>query len=141
MTSKDAHDDPYQAQLRPFILPCAECGETEQISGLRLVEGGTINTPLDPLCKDCTEIHLRVWGNQGLSPMSPGEKTSSTEDGLTLYVVLCPRCDGTGRWMGDGMCRECSGYRYSLLDTKGVRRTARWWQTYQQNRTKVTPDA
>ena len=134
--TKDAADDPYKAQLHPFVLPCVDCKEEGLIVALRHVEGGTHDTPLDPLCEECAGIELRVWGKERLSILSPGTRHSISENGVTLYVVLCGRCNGTGRFLGDGYCFACAGARYDLIDPKGVRRTARWWQTYQQNRTK-----
>jgi hypothetical protein len=132
---KDAHDDPYSAQHRKFVLACAECGSVERIYGLRKGEGFTHETPFEPLCRDCTDIHLRVWGQENLSQMGPPDKDTLRAGDDVLYVVLCTRCNGTGMtpW---GLCNQCIGLRHTVVDPKGVRRTARWWQTYQQNRTK-----
>jgi hypothetical protein len=125
----DAADDPYRPQIRPFVLACTDCGEVEPVKGLRFVEGGTENTPYDPLCGDCTGIERRVWGNRRLTMFEPEPHPL---DGGTL--VLCPRCNGEGRIEPYGLCFRCQGERYDYLDATGVRRTARWWQTYQQNR-------
>jgi hypothetical protein len=134
LTVKDTHDDPYLVQRRPFVLPCAECGAVERVIALRNAEGGTANTPAEPLCADCAGIWSRVWAGR-LSAMSPPpEDTWLDEGGQRFYVVLCPRCGGTGAVLG-GLCFACIGMRWVALDAAGVRRTARWWETYQQNRT------
>lgn len=104
--------------------------------GLRRVEGGTINTPLEPLCADCLGIESRVWGERRMNHAPPSTDTLVDYDtDQVLYVVLCPRCNGTGMtsW---GMCFGCMGERYSVINPRGVRAIARWWQTYQQNRTE-----
>lgn len=137
---KDAIDDPYQAQRRPFELPCKDCGEVGPVVGLRRPENGTIDTPLEPLCADCTGITRRVWGPARLPEYAqPPEGGTYTipETGEKLHVVICPRCGGTGLVFG-GSCFECGGNRWTFLSERSVRRTARWWQTFQQNR---VPDA
>lgn len=141
----DAHDDPYRPQHRRFVLPCSECRAEERVYGLLLNENRTM--PEKPLCRDCADMYLRVWGEtQGSerSPLSmwwPPEHDlivdDPNDDGVLreLYVVLCPRCNGTG--LVDGRsCFQCFGARYSFVDDKGIQRTARWWQTFQQNRTE-----
>lgn len=135
----DAHDDPYNAQHRPFVLACSECGEVGRIYGL--LPGESWKYPDKPLCRECTDMYVRVWGEGVLSGFSPPstdlEIIEDYETGeLHEYrVVLCPRCNGSGWYMG-GQCFKCIGARYTLQSDKGVRRTARWWQTYHQNRTE-----
>lgn len=140
--AKDAHDDPYSPQHRRFVLPCSECGTVARVYGL--LKGESINYPDKPLCRDCMDIFVRVWGEPGrfgqenpLSIFSPPEHDVEVieVDGelIEYHVVLCPRCNGTGWHMG-GQCFRCAGSRFALQSDKGVQRTARWWQTYQQNR-------
>lgn len=136
----DAHDNPYKIQIKPLIFPCAECGEVgpavafrnREIDGKRVA---SFDVPLDPLCADDAAIERRVWGSSRLPDYAqPGDEASYVDDdGVRWHVTLCWRCGGTGQLAG-GHCFECWGARWSFISTQGVRRTARWWQTYQQNR-------
>jgi hypothetical protein len=103
-------------------------------------KGATFDSPADPLCTECFEMLQRVWGDTGsdsvsLCPVGPSviyseHDPEGRDPGMRR---LCPRCGGKGvtPW---GSCFDCMGERWVYVFLKGVRREARWSQTYQQNR-------
>lgn len=100
------------------------------------LENVTLALKVEALETKCAAIEHRVWNDPTRLSMFrvPETDTVIDEDGEVLHVVLCPRCNGAGK-VSFGWCYACIGARWTLQSDKGVRRTARWWQTYQQNRT------
>lgn len=133
--AKDAHDDPYVIQGTPdIVLACTDCGDVGPIAGTRAPEVAPGRDPQEPLCPDCFGIHLRVWGDRRLHALGP--LTMVDDHGSVGYRRTCPRCGGAGRVKGyEAYCFACSGFRWVHVFPKEVRRTARWSQTFQQNRT------
>lgn len=140
--AKDADDDPFQVAGSPeVVLTCADCGEVGPIFGTRSVPG--VNQPDDPLCEEDFQIAARVWhGTPEFNRLHLLGKPVITsferhKDGDPGYRRLCPRCNGTGRAPSgyEGLCFECRGVRWTYVFQRDVRRTARWSQTFQQNRT------
>ncbi len=135
---KDTPGDPYTVGGSSLIvLTCTECGTLAPVGGTRRTRAGT---PDDPLCTGCFAMYQRVWGDEGtadvrLRPIGPAviyaeQDTGRRDPGLRRS---CPRCSGRGAtpW---GICFTCQGERWIYVFLRDVRRTARWSQTYQQNR-------
>lgn len=137
--TKDVADDPFQVGGTPdVILRCADCGSVEQIGGTRWVH---LDLPHEPLCPDCYGVAVRVWGEREghLHPIGPPvvRNYEKHADGDPGYRRLCPRCNGTGSAPDGyrGSCFRCIGFRWVYVHQRDVRRSARWSQTFQQNRT------
>lgn len=90
------------------------------------------------LCNGCLLDRLREKPTEGI-PMR-WKVSEEYKNGKHDYAFLCPRCNGTGHvYMSartpDTYCYGCGGYGWIIRDREGTQRTARWWSTYQQNRT------
>jgi hypothetical protein len=93
------------------------------------------------LCQECLIDRLRDDPLTGI-PLTLGAPDEYW-NGKHWYAFLCPRCDGSGHVYAstrtpDTYCFGCGGDGWIVRNREGVQRTARWWQTYQQNRVPET---
>lgn len=94
------------------------------------------------LCEGCLLDRLRENPAEGIA-LHWMVKDEEIQEHLSRhhdYAFLCPRCNGSGHvYMSartpDTYCFSCGGFGWIIRDREGVVRTARWWSTYQQNRT------
>ena len=105
---------------------CAASGYSYEISG------GYCSSCVLDLLKESPQIDRLLPDIPGTDPVPIAQRR--------IRITLCQRCGGSGTYLASigqktgNECYGCLGFGWVATQRSATKRTAAWWETYQQNR-------